>query len=538
MSTTARFSAFVTPDHSPSPVPVPLQRRVLALVTALAVLLGVCLVSTTPAAADVALQWTEGTASAPNHWTSVAYGNGVFVAISSDGTDQVMTSFDGVTWSAQSAAMARPWTSVAFGNGLFVAVSTSGTNGLGANGYGTDQVMTSPDGVTWTQRLAGDWNTWAAVTFGNGMFVAVGDSAEAVTPVMTSPDGMNWTPRSAELNYWKSVTYGAGVFVVVTYAGTHQVMTSPDGITWTPQSASGAFGWFGVTYGSGTFVAVSFDGKVMTSPDGAAWTTRSAPLASIWYSVAYGNGMFLAVAANNFVMTSPDGITWTRPEAPRGAWATVTAGRGIFVVIAYEEGKVMIGGTLVPPTVPSAPTAMVAIPGDGSASISYSVDTGGAPISKIQYRIGRGAWSDADGTGSPVTITGLSNYAPVGISVRAVNSEGPGAASTAVRVTPRLTGPSLTAANAMGSTRIGAVFTASDPIGGALSYFRVHAYASGTTTVVSSRRCAAPARVCVVSGLSASTNYDVAVRGLFTLTGSPRLFRTSESDRSSVRTND
>ncbi len=521
-----------------SPGAAPLQRRVLALVTALAVLLGVCVISTTPAAAQVGVDWTEATATAPNNWTSVAYGNGVFVAISSDGTDQVMTSFDGVTWSAQSAAMARPWTSVAFGNGLFVAVSTGGTNGLGAKGYGTDQVMTSPDGVTWTQRLAGDWNTWASVTFGNGMFVAVGDSAEAVTPVMTSSDGMNWTPRSTELNYWKSVTYGAGVFVAVAYGGTHQVMTSPDGITWTPQSASGAFGWFSVTYGNGTFVAVSFDGKVMTSPNGAAWTTRTAPSASVWYSVAYGNGLFLAVAADNFVMTSPDGITWTRPEAPRGAWATVTAGRGIFVVISYEEGKVMISGTLAPPTVPSAPVAMVATPGDGSASISYSVDTGGAPISKIQYRIGRGAWSDAAGTGSPITITGLSNYEQVGISVRAVNSEGVGAASTAIRVKPRVTGPSLTAANAMGSTRIRAVFTASDPIGGRWSYFRVYAYASGTTTVVSSRICAAAARVCEVRGLSASTNYDVTVRGFFTLSGSSRVLLTSESDRSSVRTND
>ena len=515
----------------------PVRRRLLALVTALSLIIGLGAVSMTPAAAEVGVDWTSQTATAANRWTSVAYGNGVFVAISSDGTDQVMTSFDGVTWTARSAAMVRPWTSVTFGNGLFVAVSTEGSNGQGANGYGTDQVMTSSDGVTWTQRLAGDWNTWAAVTFGNGMFVAVGNSAEAVTPVMTSPDGITWTPRSAELNPWSSVTYGAGVFVAVAYGGTSRVMTSYYGDVWTPQTASGAFGWLDVTYGNETFVAVSFDGKVMTSPDGAAWTARTAPSASVWYSVAYGNGLFLAVAANNFVMTSPDGITWTQPEAPRGAWGTVTAGRGLFVVISYEEAKVMITGTIAPPAVPSAPTLLVATPGDGSASIAYSVDTGGAPISKIQYRIGSGAWSDAVGTSSPITISGLTNFQLSSIKLRAVNSAGTSGASASVQVRPRIAGSSLTSVTATGTRRILASFAALTPVGGTVSHYRVYAYVKGTSTIARSCRSTAAARSCVVTGLGAGTEYDVAVRGFFTVTGSSTVRFTLNSTRQTVITN-
>ena len=515
----------------------PVRRRCLALVTALSMIIGLGAVAMTPASAEVGVDWTEQTATAANRWTSVAYGNGVFVAISSDGTDQVMTSFDGVTWTPRSAAMARPWTSVAFGNGLFVAVSIEGTNGEGANGYGTDQVMTSPDGVTWTLRLAGDWNAWAAVTFGNGMFVAVGNSAEAVTPVMTSPDGITWTPRSAEMNPWSSVAYGAGVFVAVAHGGTNRVMTSYYGDIWTLQSASGAFGWFDVTYGNGTFVAVSFDGEVMTSPDGAAWTSRTAPSASVWYEVAYGNGLFLAVSASNSVMTSPDGITWTQPEAPTGAWDTVTSGRGIFVVIASEEAKVMTTGTLAPPTAPSAPISLVATPGSDSAQLWFSVDNGGTAIVKFQYKVGARAWIDAVETTSPITISGLRNYTSSSIKVRAVNSVGTGAASASVQVRPRIAGSSLTSVSATGTTRILASISALIPDGGTVHHYFVYAFIKDTSVIARSCRSTAAARSCVVTGLRVGTEYELAVRGFFTPTGSSTVRSTLDSARQTVRTN-
>jgi len=86
--------------------------------------------------------WTPRAATEANSWTSVAYGNGLFVAVSQNGTNGVMTSSDGITWTPRAAAEANAWISVAYGNGLFVAVSLDGTN----------RVMTSPDGITWTPR--------------------------------------------------------------------------------------------------------------------------------------------------------------------------------------------------------------------------------------------------------------------------------------------------------------------------------------------------------------------------------------------------
>ena len=71
-------------------------------------------------------------------------GNAYFTNNSSNngGSDSSMRF--GTTWAAQSASQANSWQSVAYGNGTYVAVSSNGTN----------RVMTSPDGITWTNRTA------------------------------------------------------------------------------------------------------------------------------------------------------------------------------------------------------------------------------------------------------------------------------------------------------------------------------------------------------------------------------------------------
>ena len=107
----------------------------------------------------------------------------------------------GITWTSQVSAANNNWSSVTFGNGLFVAVARDGSG---------DRVMTSPDGITWTIRTSAADNRWSSVTFGNGLFVAVADSGSG-DRVMTSPDGMSWTIRaSAADNMWQSVTLGNG----------------------------------------------------------------------------------------------------------------------------------------------------------------------------------------------------------------------------------------------------------------------------------------------------------------------------------------
>ena len=81
-----------------------------------------------PASAATGIDWTAGSAAAANSWRGVTYGNGLFVAVSSSATDQVMTSPNGITWTPRTSAANNSWRSVTYGNGLFVAVSNSGAN--------------------------------------------------------------------------------------------------------------------------------------------------------------------------------------------------------------------------------------------------------------------------------------------------------------------------------------------------------------------------------------------------------------------------
>jgi hypothetical protein len=203
------------------------------------------------------INWTiRASAADTSSWSEVTYGNGIFVAVTcgisstscnSTSGNRVMTSPDGINWTSQvSAAETNRWNSVTYGNGLFVAVSSDGTN----------RVMTSPNGITWTSRSAAAANSWESVTYGNGLFVAV--SSDGTNRVMTSPNGITWTARTAAAsNLWSSVTYGNGLFVAVSQSGTNnRVMTSPDGITWTSRDSIANSSWQSVTFGNNTFVAV------------------------------------------------------------------------------------------------------------------------------------------------------------------------------------------------------------------------------------------------------------------------------------------
>jgi len=286
--------------------------------------------------------WTARSASEANSWNSVTWSPelGLFVAVSSSGTNQVMTSPDGITWTARAAAEASWWQSVTWSPdlGLFVAVAVGGAG---------QQVMTSPDGITWTARVAPNTNRWYSVIWSPelGLFAAVARDSTS-QQVMTSSDGITWTERSAaEANYWTSVTWSPelGIFAAVSNDGTNRVMTSPDGITWTAHSPALVDQWRSVIWSPelGIFAAVSANGRVITSPDGTIWTERSEPTTNFWLSVTWSPelGLFVAVSASgtNRVMTSPDGITWTaRAASEENNWNSViwSPELGIFAAVS------------------------------------------------------------------------------------------------------------------------------------------------------------------------------------------------------------
>ena len=221
---------------------------------------------------------------------SVAYGDGAFVAVSWPVSDPMatvvtdtkfaMSSIDGgITWkvgqqssASESSNLNHGWTSVAYGKGIFVAVSQTGSI----------RTMRSTDGgTTWRGNpSSNDGKYWNSVAYGNGVFVAVGALHSGT---MRSTDGgITWssgTPSSRDEMFWFSVAHGNKVFVAIASkasrggatTGGVTMSSTDDGVTWTgrPSSDDTKNGWNSVAYGKGVFVAVGSDGinRTMTHPD-------------------------------------------------------------------------------------------------------------------------------------------------------------------------------------------------------------------------------------------------------------------------------
>ena len=331
--------------------------------------------------------WTAASAAEQNSWYGVTYGNGYFVAVSWIGTNKIMYSTDGINWNAQSEPTGSSlFSAVAYGNGKFIAVSTfTNENGmskviysdgglksdrfLAVSSTGTNRIMYSVDGSSWTSALAPENNNWKSVTYGNDKFIAV--SNQGTNRIMYSDDGSSWqlSPESqaqtwesidyapehivppttwtaataAEQNEWKSIAYGRGIFVAVSRTGTNRVMYSSDGINWASASAAEANNWIDVTYGDGKFVAVSSDGtnQVMYSTDAITWTGVVPPISGQWYSITYGNGVFVALSwdspTGQYQMYSTDAINWSANNTiDTNSWRDVIYADGKFVAVSYN----------------------------------------------------------------------------------------------------------------------------------------------------------------------------------------------------------
>lgn len=260
------------------------------------------------------------------------------------------------------------WAAVTYGGGVFVSVALN-----------TATAASSTDGINWTQRSLPANVSWMAVTYGGGLFVAV---AQNTTTAATSPDGVTWTIRTMpSAATWQSVTYGNSTYVAISQAST-AAATSPDGITWTQRTMSTSQTWMSVTYGAGLFVVVGqATSTVLTSPDGITWTTRTAalPSTSTWSSVTYSGSLFVAVGSTTAAASSPDGLVWTARTLPVSAtWAAVTYGGGLFFAVGTSGvgASSPDGTTWTQRTVtPSATWAAVTYGGGVFVATSASVAT-------------------------------------------------------------------------------------------------------------------------------------------------------------------
>jgi hypothetical protein len=146
------------------------------------------------------INWTTSATFSTNegdYFQKVTYGNGLFVATCSQGVNTIVTSPDGINWTPRVCNL--PIYYICYGNGLFVAGNYT-------------KIVTSSNGVDWIPVYDHKVGTRLyEITYSNGLYVAVGDTPN----VITSTDGLSWTDR-VDLGYVTStVCYGNGLFVAM-----------------------------------------------------------------------------------------------------------------------------------------------------------------------------------------------------------------------------------------------------------------------------------------------------------------------------------
>jgi hypothetical protein len=236
-----------------------------------------------------AIDWVCRAPANPEKY-HLAYGNGTFVATGP--YDDIATSPDGITWTPRTLGICcnelLNITDIAFGSGRFVII-----------GYPSATAV-STDGLTWPTNAEIE-----AVTFGAGQFVAVGAQYHEYSYpqfgqyellMMRSTNGSSW---DATLPWIRgrlyAATYGNGTFVAI--GESSSLLTSSDGfMTWTTQRFPPGVSYYfsDVIWAGGLFAACANGGILLTSPDGTNWTPHVTGAETI-QSLGYRQGQFVGV---------------------------------------------------------------------------------------------------------------------------------------------------------------------------------------------------------------------------------------------------
>lgn len=148
---------------------------------------------------------------------------------------------DGINWTEHILNItSAPFTftmDVAYGNGVYVRIGTEGS------------IYTSTNLIKWTKRNSGVKDKLVGVSFGKGQFVVTGDNGI----ILTSKNGTNWTKQdSGTTSYLIRSKYANGMYIAIGYNGT--ILQSTDGVLWNNISKKNQGVRYGLAYANERFV--------------------------------------------------------------------------------------------------------------------------------------------------------------------------------------------------------------------------------------------------------------------------------------------
>ena len=239
-------------------------------------------------------------------FNSIVYGNGIFVAVNSDG--HIYYSEDGIIWESTDVNYTDIQT-VCYGNGVFIAPALDSNS--------DNRLLISFDGKDWGDNVypfSRRYDDIIHIEYGNGKFVAL-ERNESIYDVYTSLDGVDWTKVTTSTNTISGniIKYCNDKFIAVGQYGV--IYISTDGDKWNYHKNLNLTGnIYDITYGDGKYVMVGYD-----SNNNITYTYYSEDL-NTWYEgtgasgalkcISYANGKFVAAGDNGAYAFSMDGINW------------------------------------------------------------------------------------------------------------------------------------------------------------------------------------------------------------------------------------
>ena len=339
---------------------------------------------------DNGSSWDNGTSGTTYYFNEVAYGDSTFTAVGQSG--RIYTSSDnGTTWSRATwdGSSAR-LTGLAYGNNVFIAVSSS--NVIKSTDNGSNWTLKSSavevyDMAYGNRAASGEVATCGTITHGgdhdDGDYPSValsggsGSGAEAtvivsgnnVTSVSITTKGgtglyqigdvltidnaktggddnatcrvatvtaINATCKVATVTVTSKVFVGVGNDGKVCYSTNYKDNTE----TWScPQEIVDDKQLYGITYGNNKFIAVGESGTVIRSDNGTNWTedlSGNSNTSANLYSIAFGNGRFVAVGRYAVIVSTNNGDSFTLTET-NYIFNDISFGNGVFVAVGSGE---------------------------------------------------------------------------------------------------------------------------------------------------------------------------------------------------------
>lgn len=273
--------------------------------------------------------------------TSFTCANEIYTITTSDDSNPLFVSFDGVRWIG--VGERTTFDTLDYDDGSYddsslqvelggILNSTVINDKFFTVGYKID---TSIGGLVWeTQHQIGNKNRIhkeltdiAYVDTGSytgylaiGSQIIITSGADTPAPeletaalLLTSPDSINWTSVSPVTTEFIPVALVVTSEIVVVVCKSGKIVYTDNATTWIEASIIGdtvTADIIDVAYGNGMFLAITASDVILTSTDGMAWEQTISPVNSILTTVTFTNGNFVLTGTLGTICISSNCVTW------------------------------------------------------------------------------------------------------------------------------------------------------------------------------------------------------------------------------------